>query len=112
MPNHLLRIREHFRVETEALRLKGDGARILDHMGSRGADAENSLLQWLQARLAPDFTVSSGEVIDSFNTDTGGPSRQQDGIIHRNDRNANRFMLPVVCALFQSRALLASLRSN
>lgn len=82
------------RVEAEALRLQAERARLFDHMGNRGTEAEQGILKWLHARLAPDYVVSSGEIIDSFDDDSETPSRQQDGIVHRNDRNANRFLLP------------------
>ena len=92
--DHLRRIREHIALETKALLLEAERARLFDHNGNRGSEAEQSILRWIRARFAPDYTVSSGEVIDSFDTNADIKSRQQDGILHRNDPEANRFLLP------------------
>lgn len=94
MGSHDERIRKHLDLERRALLLEAERARILDHHGTRGAEAEHSILRWLRARFAPTYTVSSGEIIDSYDTDADLKSRQQDGIIHRNDADANRFVLP------------------
>lgn len=92
--DHLRRIREHMALETKALRLEAERARLLDHSSNRGSEAEHSILRWLRARLAPSYTVSSGEIIDSFDTNASIKSRQQDGVVHQNDAEANRFLLP------------------
>jgi hypothetical protein len=81
------------RLETEALQLAAKRARLFDHMGNRGSEAEQSIVRWLRARFEPEYTASSGEVIDSFGT-VETPSRQQDCVIHCNDQGANRFLLP------------------
>lgn len=94
MTNHLRRIREHMALETRALLLEAERARLFDHNGNRGTEAEHSILRWLRARFAPHYTVSSGEIIDSFDTPGDTKSRQQDGVVHRNDPDANRFLLP------------------
>lgn len=94
MTSHLRRIREHMDLETKALLLEAQRARLFDHNGNRGTEAEHSILRWLRSRFAPKYTVSSGEIIDSFDTNADGKSRQQDGILHRNDPEANRFLLP------------------
>ena len=94
MTDHMRRIREHMAVETKMLTLEAERARLFDHGGNRGSEAEHSILRWLRARFAPDYTVSSGEIIDSFDTNADKASRQQDGILHQNDADANRFLLP------------------
>jgi hypothetical protein len=33
----------------------------------------------MRARFAPEYTVSSGEIIDSYDTNAEANSRQQDG---------------------------------
>jgi len=81
-------------LETKALLLEAERARLFDHNTNRGSEAEHSILRWLRARFAPDYAVSSGEIIDSFDTNAGINSRQQDGILHRNNADANRFLLP------------------
>jgi hypothetical protein len=92
--DHQERIRKHFLAEARALRVEAARARLFDHAGNRGSEIESGILRWLRARLGPEYTVSSGEVIDSFNTNASRRSRQQDGIVHRNDRNANRLAMP------------------
>ena len=94
MTDHLRRIREHMGLETKALLLEAEQARLFDHSTNRGSEAEHSILRWLRARYAPGYTVSSGEIIDSFDTNIDLKSRQQDGILHRDDPDANRFLLP------------------
>jgi Domain of unknown function (DUF6602) len=94
MTTHSARIRSHFECETEDLLLAAQRARLLDHNGSRGHEAEQGILRWLRRALEPDYTVSSGEIIDSFDTNADIASRQQDGIVHRNHRDTNRFCLP------------------
>jgi hypothetical protein len=41
--------------------------------------------------VEPEYTVSDGEIIDSFNTNPDKDSRQRDAIVHRNTRRARRF---------------------
>lgn len=94
MSEHGRRIREHMRIETELLQKQAERARLFDHHGNRGSEAEHALLSWLARRFAPGYVVCAGEVIDSFDTDPELDSRQQDGIIHRNDPDANAFPLP------------------
>lgn len=94
MTDHQRRIRDYMALETEALLVEAKRARLFDHGGNRGRGAEHGILRWLGARFAPDFSVSSGEIVDSFDTNIKLASRQQDGILHRNSLNANRFLLP------------------
>jgi len=84
---------DHMKLETEALQLQAKRARLLDHDGNRGTEAEHGILHWLNARFAPEYVVSSGEIIDAYDTDSTSESRQQDGVLHRNDVHARRFML-------------------
>jgi len=81
-------------LETKALLVQAERARLFEHNGNRGMEAERSVLRWLRARFAPHYTVSPGEIIDSFDTPGDAKSRQQDGVLHRNDAEANRFLLP------------------
>jgi Domain of unknown function (DUF6602) len=92
--DHLRRIREHMALETRALLLEAERARLFDHNTNRGSEAEHSIIRWLRSRFAPAYTISSGEIIDSFDTNSDLKSRQQDGILHRNEPEANRFLLP------------------
>lgn len=94
MTDHLRRIREHMALETEGLLLEAKRARLWDQSTNRGTEAEQGILRWLRARLAPHHTVSSGEIIDSFGTTAARPSRQQDGVVHENAPEAARFLLP------------------
>ncbi|WP_437332113.1 DUF6602 domain-containing protein [Sorangium sp. So ce394] len=81
-------------LETKALLVAAERARVLDHRGNRGFDAEHAIREWLRRRVGPEYTVSSGEIIDAFDTDADLDSRQQDIVIHANDRQANRLVLP------------------
>lgn len=94
MSDHLRRIREHMALETQALLLEAQRARLWDHNTNRGIEAEQSILRWVRARVAPYFSVSSGEIIDSFGTNADRASRQQDGIVHVSGQEAARFLLP------------------
>lgn len=94
MAKHRERIAQHYALETKALQLAAQQARLFDHHGNRGTEVEHHLMKWLSARLGPDYAVSSGEIIDSYDTNPDIRSRQQDGIVHRNDADANRFLLP------------------
>lgn len=93
MTDHLRRFREYMDVEARYLAAAADRARVLDHKGNRGFDAEHAVSQWLRDRIEPEFTVSSGEVVDSFQTSIDRDSRQHDAIIHENTRFARRFSL-------------------
>lgn len=92
--DHLKRIREHMALETDSLLLQAKRARLFDNTTNRGSEAEHGIVRWLRSRFAPSYTVSSGEIIDSFDTNGSIKSRQQDGIVHQNDADANRFVLP------------------
>lgn len=81
-------------LETKALQLEAERARLLDHSTNRGSEAEHSILRWIRARYAPWNSVSSGEIIDSFETNSELRSRQQDGVLHQNGPEASRFLLP------------------
>jgi len=91
---HHARIRTYMDLETEALQIAARRARVLDHKGSRGSDAEFTLREWLRRRVEPEYTASSGEIIDSFDTDPHLDSRQQDIVIHQNVRAAKQLELP------------------
>lgn len=93
MTDHLRRFREFMDVEARYLAAAAHRARVLDHRGNRGFDAEHAVIQWLRDRVEPEFTVSSGEVVDSFQTNVDHDSRQHDAIIHENTRFARRFSL-------------------
>lgn len=93
MTDHLRRFREYMNVEARFLAAAADRARILDHRGNRGSDAEQSVIRWLRDRLEPEYAVSSGEVVDSFQTNVERDSRQHDAIVHENTRFARRFSL-------------------
>ena len=93
MSVHLRRFREFMDVEARYLAAAADRARVLDHKGNRGFDAEHAVIQWLRDRIEPEFTVSSGEVVDSFQTNVERDSRQHDAIVHENTRFARRFSL-------------------
>lgn len=80
-------------VEARFLAAAADRARVLDHKGNRGSDAEHAVVRWLRDRIEPEYTVSSGEVVDSFQTNVDRDSRQHDAIIHQNTRFARRFSL-------------------
>lgn len=80
-------------VEARYLAAAADRARVLDHRGNRGFDAEQAVSRWLRDRIEPEFSVSSGEVVDSFQTNVEHDSRQHDAIIHENTRFARRFSL-------------------
>ena len=94
MTSHLDRIRKHMSQETTALVQLAERARQFDNNTNKGTEAEEGIRKWVRARYAPDFTVSSGEIIDSFDTNASLASRQQDGILHANDAEANRFVMP------------------
>lgn len=94
MSDDLDRFRRYMAVESEFLAAEARRARLLDHKGNRGTSAEYSLLQWLRSRVEPEFTVSSGEIVDSFSTNHPRDNRQHDAIVHRNTRFARRFTLP------------------
>ena len=85
---------EHMQFETQALALQAKRARLLDHDTNRGSEAEHAILRWLRERFAPEYTVSTGEIIDGYDTNAGFESRQLDGVLHRNDALARRFLLP------------------
>ena len=74
--------------------VEAERARLFDHGTNRGSEVEHSVLRWLRMRFAPHYTVSAGEIFDSFDTDADLKSRQQDGILNRNDPDAKRFILP------------------
>lgn len=80
-------------VEARFLAAAADRARVLDHKGNRGTDAEHAVVRWLRDRIEPEYTVSSGEVVDSFQTNIDRDSRQHDAIVHENSRFARRFSL-------------------
>ncbi len=94
MSSHSARIRALWDAEAKALLLEAERAKVLDHHGSRGSEVEHSVLLWLNRRFGPAYSITSGEVIDSFDTAPELASRQQDGIVYRHDHHANRFVLP------------------
>lgn len=94
MARNQQRIREYMAVETQALIHEANRSRLWDHNTNRGTEAEHAILRWIRRRVEPNFTVSSGEIIDSYDTDSDTKSRQQDGILHANTLDANRFLLP------------------
>lgn len=94
MTDHLRRIREHMALEARGLKLQAERARLFDNTTNRGSEAEHSVRRWLGARFSPDYAISSGEIIDSFDTNAELNTRQQDGILHTNSADANRFLLP------------------
>lgn len=71
--------------ETKALLLLAERARLFDHLGNRGSEVEHGIRAWLNERVGPEYAVSSGEIIDSFDTDANLDSRQQDGVVHANN---------------------------
>lgn len=81
-------------LETRSLLVAAERARVLDHNGNRGSDAEHAIREWLRRRVEPEYTVSSGEIIDAFDTDADLKSRQQDIVVHLNSRGSNRLVLP------------------
>jgi hypothetical protein len=94
MTAHLRRIRAYMEHETKALLVAAERARLLDHMGNRGSEVEHTIRSWLHERVSPKYAVSSGEIIDSYDTDPDHRSRQLDCIVHTNDVEARRFLLP------------------
>src|SRR5207237_489871 len=94
MSDHRTRMRRYLELETKALLLEAERGRVFDHRGNRGSEAEESIRRWLRRRFEPQYTMSSGELVDSFDTHADKDSRQQDGLLHRNDGDANRFILP------------------
>jgi hypothetical protein len=92
--SHHARIRQYMDLETRSLQVAADRARVLDHNGNRGSDAEFVLREWLRRRVEPEYTVSAGEIIDAFDTDADLDSRQQDIVIHQNSRRAKALELP------------------
>lgn len=91
MTDHRHRFREFMAAEAAVFAAAAQRARTLDHKGTRGGDFERVLQRWLRERLEPEFTASSGEVVDSFNTNATSDSRQHDVIVHQNTRFARRF---------------------
>lgn len=94
MSSHTDRMRDHMGQEAQRLRDMAKTARLFDHKGNRGSEAEDALTKWLRQRFSPDYTVSAGEIIDSFDTNASIDSRQQDAVLHANSADANRFLLP------------------
>jgi len=94
-------------IETESLILAGRRARLFDHNGNRGNEAEQTLIAWLRKRVEPQYTISSGEIIDSFGTEVELKSRQQDAILHANTLEARRFVLPSGLVLVPVEAVAA-----
>jgi hypothetical protein len=90
--SHRKRIREYVESEAELLRAASRKTRTLDHKGNRGTDSERSLQMWLGTRFAPDYAVSGGEIIDSFDTNAHEDACQQDCVLHQS--GANRFIFP------------------
>ena len=109
MTAHSERMRDYLALEAEALLLEARRSRLFDHAGNRGTEAENSIRRWLCRRFAPSYTVSSGELIDSFDTLADQKSRQQDGVLHQNDAEANRFLLPSGMRLIPIETVAASI---
>jgi hypothetical protein len=93
MTDHLRRLRRFMDADARLLAALAHRARVLDHKSNRGTEAENALASWLRERVEPEFTVSAGEVIDSFRTNVERDSRQHDVIVHRNTRLARRYTL-------------------
>jgi Domain of unknown function (DUF6602) len=81
-------------LEADALKVAASRARLLDHLGNRGSDVEHTIRDWIRRMVEPDYTASSGEIIDAFDTDADLDSRQQDIIIHQQSIEANAFVLP------------------
>jgi hypothetical protein len=79
-------------MEAERLRLLAAArrARALEHDTNRGSDFERAVRAWARQFVEPEYTVSCGEVIDSFKTHAslGIDRRQQDAIVHKNTRHA------------------------
>jgi hypothetical protein len=80
--------------ETTALLLLAERARLFDHRGNRGSEVEHGIRAWLNERVGPEYVVSSGEIIDSYDTDADIDSKQQDGVVHINNAEARRLLLP------------------
>jgi hypothetical protein len=78
-------------AERSSLIAAAQRARVLDHRTSRGSDYERSIRAWVRDFVEPEYTVSEGEVIDSFNTHQEKDSHQIDAIVHKNTRHARRF---------------------
>jgi hypothetical protein len=91
MSDNLSRFSSFVDAERATLIAAAQRARALDHMGNRGSDYERSIRAWVRDFVEPEYTVSEGEVIDSFNTNVDRGSRQRDAIVHKNTRYARRF---------------------
>jgi hypothetical protein len=109
MSSYLDRMRAHMEREAQRLRHMANASREFDHKGNRGSEAEHALASWLQARFSPLYTASSGEIIDSFDTNASVDSRQQDVVLHSNDADANRFLLPSGKRLLPIESVVASI---
>lgn len=94
MADRLEHIRRFMRAEANALVVEAERARLWDNNTNRGNEAEWAVLRWLRKRVEPQFTVSSGEIVDSVGTNAEKGRRQLDGIIHKNDAGGNRFAMP------------------
>jgi hypothetical protein len=91
MLNNLRRFSAFLDAERDALLVAAQRARALDHMTNRGTDYERSVRAWVRSFVEPEYTVSEGEIIDSFNTNPDKDSRQRDAILHKDTRRARRF---------------------
>jgi len=91
MSDNLHRFSAFLDAERNALLAAAQRARALDHKTNRGTDYERSVRAWVRSFVEPEYTVSEGEIIDSFNTNPERDSRQRDAIVHKNTRRARRF---------------------
>lgn len=91
MSDNLRRFSAFLDAERNALLAAAQRTRALDHMTNRGTDYERSIRAWVRDFVEPEYTVSDGEIIDSFNTNPDKDSRQRDAIVHKNARRARRF---------------------
>jgi hypothetical protein len=89
---------KHMDIERRRLLLAARQARLFDQRGNRGAEVETQVVQWLRGLVEPEYTVSTGEVMDSFGTELPALDRaerhQLDAIVHQNTRHARRLTLP------------------
>lgn len=81
-------------VETAALLAAARRAKLFEHNTNRGNEAEEAIRRWLRTWLEPEYTISSGEIIDSVEPAGAPVSRQQDGIVHVNSLHGRRYTLP------------------
>lgn len=86
------RIRKFVEATEERLRADARRASTFDHKGNRGTESEHSISAWLGRRFMPSYTVSAGEIIDSFDTSATRASRQQDCVLH--EIGIDRFLFP------------------